>query len=196
MTRTMPDLSSDPKVRKGQFRTLAREAMATDRWRSGDPVARVVSLLEKTYAEGKLNAGEPNKPLDKDAPVPWDAIPKRSQDILRWVVNYREYWHQIRESTMCVIIDGARKVVPRDPYNQRMFGMGGNRATMSLWQTDGEQLHFIDQIAYDWPASSASSLVKLGVLEEAGTEDEPYAYLTAKGIATFDEALRTGSIRW
>ena len=196
MAHPMSELSSDPKVRKGQFRTMAREAMETNRWQTGDPVARVVSLLERTYAAGRLAADVPDSPLDEDAPVPWEAIPQRSRDILRWVANYRKYWDQIHEGALFVIIDGARKVVPRDPHNRRMFGMGGTRATMGLWRTDGEQLRLVDRIAYDWPASSASSLVKLGVLEEAGTEEEPYAFLTVKGIATFDEAVRTGSIGW
>jgi hypothetical protein len=37
--------------------------------------------------------------------------------------------------------------------------------------------------------------VKLGIFTEYGGEDEPSASLTAKGIATFEEAVRRGTLQ-
>jgi hypothetical protein len=114
MTQKILELSADPKIRKGQFRTLAREAMATDRWSRSDPVAKVVSLLERVYAAGGVKGDREDAPVASDAPVPWDAIPVRAKEILRYAIHYRKHWDRILDGSLVVLLDGARKVVPRD----------------------------------------------------------------------------------
>lgn len=195
MTQTIPDLSHDPKIRKGQFRTLAREAMATNRWSRTDPVARVVSLLEKVYAAGGGASDRPRTPERGDAPLPWDAIPERAREILRYAVRYRAHWDRVRDGSLVVLLDGARKVVPRSARDDTPYMWRGARTWMGLWEDKGAQIQLVDRIPTDWPAASASALVKLGIFAEYGGGNEPSAFLTAKGIATFEEAVRQGTLR-
>ena len=195
MTQTMPELSTDPKIRKGQFRTMAREAMAADRWSRSDPVAKVVSLLERVYAAGNQQDDRRRAPPTGDDPVPWDAIPIRAKDILRYAVHYRAHWDKILGGSLVVLLDGARKVVPRDAQGEATYPFRGVRTWMGLWEARDDQLQLLDRVEIDWPAASASALVKLGIFAEYGGEDEPSAYLTAKGIATFEEAVRQGTLR-
>lgn len=195
MTQTIPELSADSKIRKGQFRTLAREAMATDRWSRGDPVAKVVSLLERVYAAGGQKGDREDAPAAGNAPVPWDAIPVRAKEILRYAIHYRKHWDRILDGSLVVLLDGARKVVPRDAPSEATYPFRGARTWMGLWEDRDDQLHLVDRIPTDWPAASASALVKLGIFAEYGGEDDPSASLTAKGVATFEEALRRGTLQ-
>lgn len=195
MAHNIPELSTDPKVRKGQFRTLAREAMATDRWSRTDPVARVVSLLERVYTAGGRDGDVTDAPAANNAPVPWNAIPVRAKEILRCVARYRKHWDRIIDGSLIVLLDGARKVVPRSARDDDHYGWRGARTWMGLWEERGGEIHLVDRMAIDWPAASASALVKLGIFAEYGGEDDPSAYLTAKGIATFEETVRRGTVQ-
>ena len=169
--------------------------MATDRWSRSDPVAKVVSLLERVYAAGGLKGDRGNAPAARNAPVPWDAIPIRAKEILRYAVHYRKNWDRILDGSLVVLLDGARKVVPRDARDTADYRFRGARTWMGLWEDRDGQLHLVDKISIDWPAASASALVKLGIFAEYGGDAEPSASLTAKGIATFEEAVRQGTLQ-
>jgi hypothetical protein len=186
------DLSPEKSIRKGQFRTFAKEAMASAPWGSSDPIGKVVSLLEKAYAAGAAStSGAAGAPM-KEA-VPWNAIPERSRDIFRHVIQYRSSWAEITNGSRLVLLDNAGKKAPRYHREVPKFLDPGPRARLGLWEVRGDRLHCLDYNPIDWAPSSASALVKLGIFEEFGVEN-PSARLTSLGIKTLEEAIRTETI--
>lgn len=191
----MLDLSTDRKIRKGQFRTLARDAMATNRWSRSDPIAKVVSLLEATYATGAAEADRRDEATTLAGPIPWNAIPARAREILRYAIMYRSSWDQVASGSRIVLLDGARKVLPRGTYDDGSWMPRGARTRMGLWEVRGDGIHNLNTIAIDWAASSASALVRLGIFQEYGGTDEPSAALTVLGIRTIEAAIENETLR-
>lgn len=193
---TMLDLSTDKKIRKGQFRSLAKDAMATSRWSRSDPIARVVSLLEAAYATGAADAYRADKAPGTTAPIPWNAMPARAREILRYAIMYRSSWSQVASGSHVVLLDGARRVLPRGTYEEGSFMPRGARTQMGLWEVRGDEIHNLDTIAVDWAASSASALMRLGIFREYGGQDDPSAALTVLGINTIEAAIANETLRY
>jgi hypothetical protein len=190
----MLELSLDKKIRKGQLRSLAKEAMSKNAWSGGDPIAKVVSLLESAYATGMAVASGPVTERDTEEAVPWNAIPERAREILKYTIMYRASWNEIIAGRRVLLLDGAQGRVPRGTRDETTWLPRGARTRMGLWEVRGDKIHQMDDIGMDWAASSASALLRLGLFEEYGECSRPSAAITTLGIRTVEAAIADESI--
>ena len=187
----IPRLSDNKTIRRGQMRSIAKEAMAADGWGASDPIGKVASVLEAVYQAGKHHEELRATPLD---PVPWEAIPLRSREILRTAVHFKEHWNDLFTGPKAIVLMGASASTPRHARDNSHWKDRGARTWMILAEITKGTVRELERVPGDWPASSASALVRLGIFEECGTPEQPAARLTVKGMNTFDEALRLSAI--
>ena len=83
----MSETSTNRTVRQQQFRATARKILTDARspWGTADPVGQLARAMERTYMAGAANVGEPEEALDAGGHVRWDAIPRRSQEVMQGV---------------------------------------------------------------------------------------------------------------
>lgn len=143
--------------------------------------------MERAYAAGAENAGIAEEAPDEAGYVRWDAIPRRSQDVLQDIAfRVRSRVDEIRSGDVVAVIEGAGETSPR-----------GERARFSLWCDDGELMHRIKGTACrEWASSSVSALVRLGIFKSLELHDSDFRFvvLTPLGLATIEAAVADRSI--
>lgn len=143
--------------------------------------------MERAYAAGTESAGKAEEAPDAAGYVRWDAIPRRSQDVLQDLAfQVRSRVDEIRSGELVAAIEGAGETSAR-----------GERARFSLWHDDGELMHRIKGAGCrEWASSSVSALVRLGIFEplELRDSDVRFVVLTPLGLATIEAAVADGSI--
>lgn len=143
--------------------------------------------MERAYAAGAANAGRAEEAVDAAGYVRWDAIPRRSQDVLQDITfRVRSRIEEIRAGELVAAIEGAGETSPR-----------GERARFSLWRSDGQLMHRIEGSGCrEWASSSVSALVRLGIFEPLQLYDSDLRFvtLTPLGLATIEAAVVDRSI--
>jgi hypothetical protein len=189
VSRHMTEISTNRSVRRQQFRAAARMILQDARgtWGTADHVGQLASAMERAYAAGAANAGRAEEAPDAAGYVGWDAIPRRSQDVLQDITfRVRSRIDEIRAGELVAAIEGAGETSPR-----------GERASFSLWRDDGELMHRIEGSGCrEWASSSISALVRLGIFEPLELHDSGVRFvaLTPLGLATIETAVAARSL--
>ena len=188
----MKEISTNPTIRRNQFHKAARDVLerAKSPWAPTDRVGQFAKLMENAYQSGRQNVGRAEEPLVDGGHVRWDAIPKRSQDVLELIqIHTARRIREIADGTLIVVLNGALPT-----------GRKGERALLQFWDAnaDGKTMSVQNEgrPKNEWAATSVSALVRLGIFEmlpTAGTADR-LATLTTLGLATILTAVRDGHI--
>lgn len=179
----MTEISTSRAVRRQQFRATARKILAdADRgWGSSDRIGALATAMERAYSAGARDAGLPEEAPDASGHIRWDALPRRSQEVLQDVANLvRLHMDGLVSGSTLAIIENAGESSPR-----------GERAALSIWRRDGDDIRRIDGLQRDFASSSASALVRLGILAPLAMEDENrrWTAFTPLGLATIERAV-------
>jgi hypothetical protein len=179
----MTDISTSSTIRRQQFRATARDILdrAARGRGGGDRVGELAAAMERAYAAGARNAGLPEEAPDAAGFVRWDALPKRSQELLQDAAPLvRLHAQGVRDGSVLAIVENAGDSSAR-----------GERATLSIWRKEGNDIRRIDGRDRDFASSSASTLVRLGILAPLAMEDESQRWVafTPLGLATIDRAV-------
>lgn len=180
----MTDVSTNKQIRRQQFRATAKEILerAKASWGSTDRIGQLANAMERAYAAGASNAGLPEEKPSADGHVRWDAIPRRSQELLQDITALvRHHADAIRQGTVLAIVENAGEISAR-----------GERASFSVWSRTGDDLRLIDGVMRErWASSTASALVRLGILAPIMTTDDAarWTVLTPVGLATMQKAV-------
>lgn len=185
----MTEISTNRLIRRQQFRTAARKILQDARgaWGTADRVGQLAIAMERAYGAGAANVGKDEEAHDAAGFVHWDAIPRRSQEVLQDIAfRVRSRIDEIRSGELVAVIEGAGETSPR-----------GARARFSLWRDDGELMHRIDGTGCrEWASSSVSALVRLGIFEPLEVHDGEFRFvaLSLLGLATIEAAVTAESI--
>jgi hypothetical protein len=172
-------LLREPKARKDEFAESARKILWKDRYDrkagvSVDTAGAIARAMEQAYrlglAHAKLSAPASlavSERQDADAPVSWTHISPRARNVLESVLRFK--WNVVQ-------IDG------KDEYSEPRWGC--------YWDWgDRRPPEKRVELAQSYSRITIAPLVKLGLMREELQAKRIGLVVTAKGIASWQQAI-------
>lgn len=177
----------DSKIRKGEFREIARDIVWKDRnnrkyGRSVDTGGAITRALEAAYRLGLEHSRAhdeipPAKPaeISQDEAIAWNSIPPRSRAAFECIYRYK----------FAVILVKNATPWERNPAKWACYWDRGNLLA------DNERMKFEQK----YSLGTLAPIIRLGLMVEETIEGRTLLVATKKADATWSAALAAGIVR-